>query len=254
VSDLVQIFEERLQEIEAYLELLDAFEKQVQEGPPRVGETGPIITVQQQRILYSSVYLQLYNLVEATVTYCIEAVTRAIAENGSLQPGDLSDKLRREWVRFVARTHVDLNPEKRLESALSLCEHLVQSLPIKEFRVEKGVGGSWDDLAIQDVTERMGLPLKVSSEVFSSVKRPFKNDQGPLAFIKNLRNNLAHGSLSFAECGEGITVGELRDLKDRTANYLREVTKSFQTSIDSHEFLLPTRRPGNSEASSVQEK
>jgi hypothetical protein len=89
----------------------------------------------------------------------------------------------------------------------------------------------------------MGFPLRVSKDVYSSVKRPFRNEQSSLTFIKNLRNSLAHGSLSFAECGEGVTVSELRDLKERTALYLREVVASFKDSIDAYEFLLPERRP-----------
>src|SRR4051812_30680386 len=111
MNDFVQTFEDRLQEIETYLDLLDALEKQVQQGLPRIGQTGPTITVQQQRILYSSVYLQLYNLVEATITRCIDAVSVAIAEKGSWLPSDLSISVRREWVRAIARTHTDLNYE-----------------------------------------------------------------------------------------------------------------------------------------------
>lgn len=243
MNDFVQAFEDRLQEIETYLDLLSALEKQVQDGPPRIGENGPAITVQQQRILYSSVYLQLYNLVEATVTHCLEAVSASITEHGSWFPGDLSVNLRREWVRFIARTHTELNYEKRLDSALTLCEHLVQTLPISDFKVEKGAGGSWDDLSIQDISTRIGFSLHISRDVYSAVKRPFRNDQGPLSFIKSLRNSLAHGTLSFAECGEGVVVSDLRELKEHTAKYLREVVFSFKTSIDSHEFLLPERRP-----------
>jgi hypothetical protein len=243
MNDFVQSFDERLQEIEAYLTLLEALETQVQQGPPRIGATGPTITVQQQRILYSSVYLQLYNLVESTITGCVEAVSIAIAETGSWLPGDLSINLRREWVRFTARTHTELNYENRLEAALSLCEHLLQTLPVTFLKVERGGGGNWDDTSIQDVSTRMGFPLRVSKDVYSSVKRPFRNEQSSLTFIKNLRNSLAHGSLSFAECGEGVTVSELRDLKERTALYLREVVASFKDSIDAYEFLLPERRP-----------
>lgn len=247
MSDFVIAFEDRLKEIETYLDLLDALEKEVQQGLPQFGEKGAIITVQQQKILYSSVYLQLYNLIEATVTNCIDAVATAVIKDGAWQPIDLSANLRREWVRYMARTHKELNYENRLESALSLCEHLVQALPLSEteFKVEKGAGGSWDDLAIQDICKRIGLSLNLSQEVYSNIKRPFKNDEGPLAFIKSLRNSLAHGSLSFAECGEGITSRELRDLKDRTASYLREVILSFKLFIDTQEFLIPTRRPDN---------
>ena len=82
---LSQTFEERLQEIETYLDLLEAFE--VQAGR-RIGEA--TVSAQQQKILYSSVYVQIYNLVEATITWCVEAVRSAAADHGRWKPGDLS--------------------------------------------------------------------------------------------------------------------------------------------------------------------
>jgi hypothetical protein len=61
--------------------------------------------------------------------------------------------------------------------------------------------------------------------------------------IAGLRNNLAHGSLSFAECGEGVLVEELRDLKEKASLYLGEVVDAFESWIASHEFLVPDSRP-----------
>ena len=75
---LTRAFEERLQEIEAYLDLLATLEDQIRSGPPRIGEA--IVTSQQQKILYSSVYVQIYNLVEATITWCVEGVCAAAAD------------------------------------------------------------------------------------------------------------------------------------------------------------------------------
>lgn len=231
-------FLERLAEIDSYLDLIDAFEQQVQSGPPRVGATGPVVSALQQRILYSSVYLQLYNLIEATVTRCIDSVCDAITSGDRWYPADLSANLRREWVRYIARTHADLNYENRLHSSLQMCDHLVQTLPVGKLEIEKGGGGNWDDEEIYRLAARLGLTLQISAASKAGVKRPFRNDKGALSLIVKLRNDLAHGSISFGECGAGITASELRDLKERTAAYLTEVVNEFQRFITNREFLL----------------
>jgi hypothetical protein len=241
VNALTETFEERLQEIETYLDLLEIFQQQVQQGSPRIGETP--VTAQQQKILYSAVYLQLYNLVEATITKCVEAVSTAAAGEGRWYPSDLSIKLRREWIRSAARTHIDLNYENRLQAAIELCELILNSLPLPNWEVERGRRGNWDDNEIQAITDRLGLNLRVSQVAYEGIKQPFRDEKGPLAIVKFLRNRLAHGSMSFAECGEGVTVTDLRDLKQRTAVYLREVVACFNAFIESYEFLIPERRP-----------
>ncbi len=240
-------FEERLQEIDSYIEFLEGVEEEARSGPPRLGKTGALITTQQQRILYSGVFLQLYNLVEATVVKCIDSVTEASLMTGAWLPGDLTTELRSEWARVMARTHTDLNYEHRLESALLMCEHFIGSLPVSGFKVEKGGGGNWDDSAIESITTRLGFQLNVSEPVYNDIKRPFRDDLGPLALVKKFRNSLAHGSISFAECGENLTVGELRDLTTRTAAYLREVVDAFEIYIARHEYLVPDKRPAAAE-------
>lgn len=241
MEDFGQAFEERLREIEAYLDLLDALQEQVQSGLPQLGDNGVRITVQQQKILYSSVYLQLYSLVESTITRCIDTMTTVIVSR-QIQPNYLSQEFLSEWVRFTARTHIDLNYDNRLESALDLCDHFVNSRTISEFEVQKGGGGNWDDQEIYKLSQRLGLTMNFSSETQRLVKQPLKNGQGALSLIKTLRNQLAHGNISFSECSEGVTAGDLRDLTNRTANYLREVVACFQQSIDSDIFLLPENR------------
>ena len=239
-------FEERLAEVESYLAFLSTMETQAQHGPPRLHGAEHPISVQQQQILYSSVYLQLYNLIESTMSKCIEAVAEASRESNRWKPSDLSDlseALRREWVRATARTHADLTSENRLKSALLLCDHLVGSLPVASFDIDKGGGGNWDDAAIEAITRRLGFQLNVSPMVYSAVKRHVRDDLGPLSLVKDLRNRLAHGSISFAQCAEDVTVGTLIQLKDMTVNYLREVVSCFTTYLENFEFLLPDRRP-----------
>ena len=196
---------------------------------------------QQQQILYSGVYLQLYNLTESTVTKCIEAIWSAIENNWKL--ADLSDKMRREWVRSKARTHTELNEDRRLDAVLALCEYIIQELPVSKIETEKAGGGNWDDVAIYKICERLGWPLVITDKANSAVKRRVRNDKGALVLVKDFRNELAHGSLSFAECSAGTTVSDLDDLKNCIVIYLREVVAFFQSSINSHKFLLQERRP-----------
>lgn len=241
MDTLTETFEERLQEIDAYLDLLDALERQVHDGPPKIG--GGTITAQQQKILYSAVYLQLYNLVEATVTWCLDAVCTAAADNGRWLPGDLTSELRREWIRTKARTHVNLTEDNRLAATIEFCEHLIQSLPVSAWKIDRRSAGSWDDLLIEEMTERIGCRVRLSQEVRTGIKRKIRDDKSALALVRDFRNRLAHGSLSFTECGEGVTAAELRQMKESTGNYLRGIVDSFCDYIATYEFITPARRP-----------
>lgn len=236
------VFRDRLAEIDDYLLLLDAIEGAAKAGAPRLGANGPAITATQQKMLLSSVYLQLYNLVESTVSGCIDAVCVACT-SGTWMPADLSIALRREWVRYTARTHEDLNRENRFSRTFELFEALVGALPISRLSVDK-FKGSWHDGEIEAIVRRMGFELRVTPQVFTGIKRPVRDDKGPMRFVADLRNQLAHGSISFVECGDEATVGDLRDLRDRIGLYLGEMVEAFSAWIDAHEFLLPERRPG----------
>lgn len=238
-NTLSRTVEERIQEIEAYLDLLEALERQVQEGPPTIG--GSTITTQQQKILYSSVYLQLYNLIEATVSWCVNAVCDAACDQGRWKPGDLNEKLLREWARHTARTHVELREENRLNSVVQLCGLLIGSQPIENFSVERR--SNWDDREIENISARLGCNLQISEDARSAIKRPIRDNRGALSLIRELRNRLGHGGLSFTECGADATVPDLRDLKERTVKYLREVVSGFSAYIGSYEFLHPGSRP-----------
>lgn len=230
-TDLVPFFEERYAEIEAYLSFLQNVEDAARDGAPRLRGTDAMITTEQKKILNSSLYLQLYNLVEATVLRCLEAVVAAV-EEAERRPSELSIGLRTEWVRSIARTHSDLGPDKRLEAALDLCEQLLQQMPVKGFEIERGGGGNWDDSSIEKICERVGCGLTLSPAVAQAAKRHVRDDMGALKLVKNRRNGLAHGSLSFVDCSDGVTVAELRGVGAAVGDYLKEAVGCFVSFIE----------------------
>lgn len=230
--DLASFFDERYEEVDMYLSFLQNVEDAAREGAPRFRGTQTTITTAQKKILNSSLYLQLYNLVEATVLRCLEAVAAAVKESGR-RPSDLNVSLRTEWVRSIARTHIDMGADKRLEAALKLCEQLLQQMPIRQFSIEPGGGGNWDDSSIETICERVGCDLTISPSSLQAVKRHIRDDMGALKLVKNRRNGLAHGSLSFVDCSDGVTVAELRSLATAVGDYLREAVGCFVNFIES---------------------
>jgi hypothetical protein len=245
-AELKEFFDERFVEVESYLTLLETIAMAARSGPPRVAGVEITITATQQKILYSSLYLQLYNLVEATMSRCIESITSAAtSHSGSWQAADLNDSLRREWVRTVARTHTELSYENRLQSALDMCNHLIGQLPIRQFTIEIGGGGNWDDETIEKIGDRVGCRLQLTREVKAQVKRPLRDNQGAMKLVKDRRNGLAHGRLSFVDCADGVAVEELRGITDAVGAYLREVIVCFVQYIDLFDFLAPERKPSD---------
>jgi hypothetical protein len=239
MQDINASFEERVAETNAYMELLSALERQAQAGRPRLtmNDGDYQISTTQQKILYSSVYLQLYNLVESTISTCIEAVGNASA--GRL-PAHLQTEIQKEWIRKIARTHIELNSDKRLESTHLFFEK--SALPIEPFSIEKGGGGNWDDNAIEAVGRRLGIQIRVESTVYSLIKRKIRDDHGPLGLVKDLRNKLAHGEISFSECTEGVTVSQLIEIQRITVDYMRGVVGNFVSYISSLQFLKEQHR------------
>lgn len=225
-ADLLEFFEERCAEINAYLAFLQNVEDAAREGAPRFRRTDVPITTQQKKILNSSLYLQLYNLVEATISRCLKAVENAIDTAGR-QPSELSMELRSEWLRSIARTHTTLGPDKRLQVAIELCDRLIAQLPVAGFSIEAGGGGNWDDAAIERLCKRVGCNLNLSKDVQEGAKRIVRDDMGALKLVKDRRNGLAHGSLSFVECSDGVTVHELKSLVLAVQRYLSEAVDSF---------------------------
>lgn len=247
-ADLFPFFEERFGEVDSYIDFLEKVEEATRNGIPRIASSGYVITADQQKILYSSVYLQLYNLVEATMARCVSELTEATSDAGRWKPHQLNDQLLQEWVRATARTHADMAAPSRLKHALEMSAHIVQQLPVKPFDIDVGGGGNWDDEVIYRMAERLGCRLSLTGATQANVKRKRRDGLGPLQLVKNRRNGLAHGSISFVDCANGVVVRELRETSQCVEAYLREVIACFKNYIESYDFLRSDSRPSGDTA------
>lgn len=232
-----EVFNERVKDIQSFMDLLGKLDDEIRHGTPRLLATEETISPQQIRIMQSSVYLLLYNLVECTITRCLDEVTEQTLKVEEWLVEDLNPLLRREWIRTVARTHTDLTPDKRLDHALELCEALLKSSRIAPFKLEKGGGGNWDYGNILKVSNRIGINLKFRGRFMEKVNPKPRHKSGVLETVKKRRNDLAHGSISFVECANELTHSELQDLVDTVVEYLSKVVNAFEGYIRQRLYL-----------------
>jgi hypothetical protein len=240
--ELENAFEERLGEVEAYLSFLEEMELASQAGAPRFGPAGAPLTQRQAEILRAGVFVQLYNLVEATMTRCLDALATS-SHDGRWLPSQLVPAFRKEWIKVAAGVNVQMNPETRLEYATKLVELLVGGQSLKPFKIEKGGGGNWDDELIEALLRRLGVTLILAPGVRTAAKRPYRDDMRVMRMIMKMRNDLAHGNISFAECGENETSKSLREVTHAAAMYLRSIVRAIERYIERHEFLEAAHRP-----------
>jgi hypothetical protein len=67
--------------------------------------------------------------------------------------------------------------------------------------------------------------------------RFFIDDKAPLFFVRHMRNQLAHGNLSFIDSATSLSVEQMRYLQAAVMDYMQAVVLSFAGYLDGQHFL-----------------
>lgn len=237
--DLVRsTFNDRINHIESYFELVKNIEIAVGAGGATFDVNGEPYGVkpEQQKIMYSGIYLHLYNLVESTITQLLEAVERHTSNGINGDAKLLSEHMRKLYVKAVANPS-EVSSTKRFENALELFD---QVLSVKPFllKIPPGGGGNWDYQEINKISKSIGIKINLPRTVKNIIEKPIRNEKGPLRLIKEIRNDLAHGSLSFVECGDNHVSGDFEYLISIVKKYLLSVIDSYDQFISKSGYKL----------------
>ena len=219
-----QDFQSRVVEIEAYL----IFVKQVDDGDTvlHAGATGqPAYAAEARedllRTFRASSILLLYNLMESTVTNAIEAIFDELQSQGIH-----FDDCREEVRRVVITNLKQHNPGE----IMPVLQRLTTDIIVKTFKKDKVVSGNVDAKRIRDISDEYGI------------SRP-SVDGNDLLTVKTTRNDLAHGSKSFAEVGRNFTISDIVRIKDRVIAYLAAMLTNVTASIQQQHYRTSAQHP-----------
>ncbi len=226
-------FRDRCREISHYLDLLQFVEESGSEVVSRDGVKRFSMDTTTRHVMKATVFLHLYNLIESVVQKCLERIAQEISD-GRLTFGDVSAEWQRCWIQGVGKTDEPLNPAKRLEALLYMCDRLLERHPMVV--QPKLPSGSLDDERIYAALRHHGINLKISARLNTAVKRPVLNRSGLLKLVRKRRNDLAHGLASFGDCGRDVSIRELRGWSAIVFWYLRQVIMQFEQHLAAGDF------------------
>lgn len=217
-------FRERVTEIEAYL----AFVQKIEAGDTlliqRDSQMPTYASTDQKNLIrtfQASAFLLLYNLMESTVSNAIEAIFDEFSNRGT------SFDSCRSTIRRVVLGNLK---QHNLDDILPNLNRLSIDIVTKTFQKNKIVSGNVDAKKIRDVADEYGFAHPSA-------------DGNPLLTVKTSRNDLAHGSKSFAEVGRDYTIAQIISIKEKVVAYLDAMLINVTTYINHQHYLAAPDRP-----------
>lgn len=234
MEDVERYFEENVKEVEAYF----AFLRQVLNNgaqihlPNKKSWKFRPIESQTQKTLKATALLILYNLVEASLMRSIPKIYEAI-ESDNLKFEQLAEELKKLWLKNRARnlTTGPVSTEKVREVLGTVVTDILNDACAVIDPRSLRIAGNLDVRKIQKIAMEHGFSDKVKAV----------NNQGSsLLMVKEKRNALAHGVITFETCGRDFTITDLERLKTDVVRYMRKVVRSTRRHIDDRKYAAST--------------
>ena len=215
-------FDKRVVDIKIYYRLLRFIVNiESHKNIPLVNEVnGNSLYVEQQMqcCLKAQALVLLYNLVESTICECLNAIYDAVHDD-KLTYNKLTDEMRRAWTKSCKRAKM---PEKDWSEEEKM-NHIVK---FKELATN--ISGSMDIRNIYNVFSQHGCTI-------NNCRR--EDYAKSFLIVKSKRNLLAHGNISFSECGTTYVLSDLEKMKQDIITFLEKVIESTHIFISDKKYL-----------------
>ncbi|MBL1261380.1 MAG: hypothetical protein COB33_012715 [Thiotrichaceae bacterium] len=231
MNEVLSYLNERVEEFHSHLSIARMLELRVDEG---IVDGNIRVEVRHVNTVKSGLLIHLYNIVEAVTSRTLREVGEAVVTE---KPNLWTEKLLSEWIRSAVWNGEDRIGDQAMRRLMQVSSNLASGELLQAFLI-KGEPGSWNDDAIKKVAVRLGCCLSLSREVSrAAYERKYRNETTALQYLASKRNAIAHGSSTFEEGANDLSIEELEELSERILPYLKEITESYQNFLVNKEYL-----------------
>ncbi|RZK04551.1 MAG: hypothetical protein EOO46_16450 [Flavobacterium sp.] len=225
MTTVLSDFEARVLEIERYFELLNLLISKEAELHFRNNRQPQTFTVDAElsKILRANCFLILYNLAESSIRQSILEIHDQISSK-QLKFQEVKDEIKKVWLNNKYKNFKTTSNEDILIAITNIANDMID---IRFDESGTNLGGNVDAQKIREFARKLGFSDKTHHKL---------NNGSKLHIVKNRRNHLAHGNISFANCGREYSIEDLEKIKNQVVKYLRNVLKNIKKFIDEEQF------------------
>lgn len=219
-------FEKRVTEIELFFKHLENLEEKNAQlyFPSRTKHKFQPHNNELIKVMKANVFLLLYNLAESSIKQSLSEIYDTITSE-NLSYTSVIDEIKKIW---IAQNHDNFR-NKGTDTIFTSINNLATEIIDIKFDANKVISGNIDGRKIREFSEKHGFSEKTHKNA---------NNGNKLHQVKTQRNNLAHGTTSFAECGRNYSVSQLRDIKKEVILFLRNILKNIKKYLDNRKYVI----------------
>lgn len=223
-----EVFNDRKNEIDLYYQLID-FLDNIEKEDREKSINDILFNKDIEKIVRANALLMLYNLVESTLVNGIEEVYSVFRQDG-ITYSQVRHEIKEIWFNYRFSNAYD--KKAHFDTYKKTAEKIITSImlnePLELDRKATGISGNLDADSIRDVCKKHGIQFKSPKECHGGEK---------LEQVKEQRNQLAHGTLSFVECGRDFTAKDLHEIKIEVEKFLSGFIDAIESYYDNKEYL-----------------
>lgn len=221
----LEIYKDRITEIELYFSSV----KQLYENQHTSEIIYDFYSDDFLKMLKANALLMVYNLVESSIMGGIMEIYDEMKSSG-YSYNNVRKEIRDIWFSFKFNQVYDkmAHYNSYREKAMEIINCIMSGEIISLDRKATDISGNLNAEKIRQICKEHGIAYSIDESCRGGVV---------LDDVKNKRNNLAHGTISFVECGREYSMEALTQIKDETIKFLDGILAGMDSYYGSKLYL-----------------
>ncbi len=228
MQQLFDEFKERKEEIDCYYKFLRKITSQTYSLKNTRSNKDSCLDIRIQKILKANSFLLLYNLIESTVKNSVQFICQEIVKE-NVQYSDVVEGIQKQWVRVHTRQHLQSPKDEKLRDGVKF----IIDKTLKDFiQFEGNYRIKYKDNVDTDVMYMIARDFGFKLDFAKSLKGGYR-----IGEIKDKRNFLAHGNITFSDCGQNLSMEDLTAYKNDTYRVLSKFLSVVKTYLEKKKYI-----------------